>query len=166
MTFDAITAGLSIFVDANPFLYYFTAHPRYGAACQKLLDRIENKDISGMTSTHVLAEVVHRLMTIEACQRFGWPAKGIAPRLRKHPAEVQQLSRARQAVDEITLMGLPVVPVTKDHVSRALDISRQTGLLCGDAVLVAVMNDRGLVHLASKDADFDRVPAITRYAPA
>jgi hypothetical protein len=32
MTFDAIPAGLAIFVDANILLYYFTAHPRYGPA--------------------------------------------------------------------------------------------------------------------------------------
>src|SRR5271155_1348447 len=113
MTFDAIAAGSTVFVDANAFLHYFTAHPRYGAACQKLLDRIENKEITGLTSAHVLSEVIHRLMTIEACQIFGWPAKGIARRLRKHPAEVQQLSSARQAVDEITLIGLAVVSVTK-----------------------------------------------------
>jgi predicted nucleic acid-binding protein len=54
---------------------------------------------------------------------------------------------------------------TKDHVSRALDISRQTGLLCGDALVAVVMQDQGLVHLASKDSDFDRVPGLTRYAP-
>jgi predicted nucleic acid-binding protein len=165
MTFDAIPAGLAVFVDANTLLYYFTAHPRYGPACQKLLDRIENKEITGFTSAHVLGEVVHRLMTIEACQRFGWPAKGIARRLRRHPAEVQQLTRSRQAVDELTLIGLDVLAVGKSHVSLAPDVSRQTGLLCGDALVVAVMQTQGLVHLASNDADFDRVPGLTRYEP-
>jgi len=105
-------------------------------------------------------------MTIEACQRFGWPAKGIARRLRRHPAEVQQLSRSRQAVDELTLIGLDVLPVGKPDVSLAADLSRQYGLLCGDALVVAVMHAHGLVHLASRDPDFDRVPGITRYAPA
>src|SRR5947209_11239496 len=109
MTFDAIAAGLATFVDANVLLYYFTANPRYGAACKKLIDRIDNKEISGFTSAHVLAEVVHRLMTIEACQRFDWPAKGIARRLRKNPTEVQQLARSRQAVDEITLISFDVL---------------------------------------------------------
>jgi predicted nucleic acid-binding protein len=165
MTFDAIPAGLAIFVDANILLYYFTAHSRYGLACQKLLDRIENKEITGFSSAHVLAEVVHRLMTIEACQRFAWRTRGIARRLRRHPAEVQQLSRSRQAVDELTLIGLDVLPVGKPDVSVAPDLSRQYGLLCGDALVIAVMQAHGLVHLASRDADFDRVPGITRYAP-
>jgi len=165
MTFDSIAAGQSVFLDANTFLYYFTAHFRYGTACQKLLSRIENKDITGFTSAHVLTEVVHRLMTIEACQRFGWPAKGIARRLRHQPAEVQQLTRSRQAIDEITLIGIDVLPVAKAQVSLAPDVSRQTGLLCGDAMVLAIMQANGIANLASGDRDFDRVAGITRYAP-
>ena len=64
------------------------------------------------------------------------------------------------------MIGLDVLPVGKSHVSLAADVSRQTGLLCGDALVVAVMQAHGLANLASKDADFDRVPGITRYAPA
>jgi hypothetical protein len=30
----------------------------------------------------------------------------------------------------------------------------------------AMMRDHGLISLASNDSDFDRVPGITRYAPA
>jgi predicted nucleic acid-binding protein len=39
-------------------------------------------------------------------------------------------------------------------------------LLTGDALIVAVMQQQGLSHLASLDSDFDRVPGITRYEPA
>jgi predicted nucleic acid-binding protein len=81
MTFDAIPQGSAVFVDANSLLYYFTAHPRYGPSCQRLIDRI------------------------------------------------------------------------------------QTGLLCGDAMVVAVMRANGLTELASNDPDFDRVTGLTRYAP-
>ncbi len=165
MTFDDIAAGQAVFLDANTFLYYFTAHFRFGAACKKLLSRIENKDFAGFTSAHVLTEVVHRLMTIEACERFGWPAKGIARRLRYQPLQVQQLTRSRQAIDEITLIGLDVLAIGKSQVSLAPDISHQTGLLCGDAMVVAVMQANGLTNLASNDSDFDRVTGLTRYAP-
>jgi len=165
MTFDDIGAGLAIFVDANILLYYFTGHPVYGTACERLLDRIANREVEGHTSAQVLGEVVHRLMTIEACIRFGWLSKGIASRLRKHPAEVQQLTRSTQAIDEVTLIGLEVWPIFKKDVSLAVDVSRQTGLLYSDALLVAVMRDHGLTHLASNDPDFDRVPGLTRYAP-
>jgi predicted nucleic acid-binding protein len=104
--------------------------------------------------------------TIEAAQKFGWPFQGIAQRLRAHPNEVQQLTRHRSALDEIPLIGLRILEVTETLISRAADVSIQTGLLTGDALIVAVMRHHGLTHLASHDGDFDRVPGITRYAPA
>src|SRR5437879_54219 len=45
---------------------------------------------------------------------FGWPAKGIVPRLRAHPAEVQKLSRFRQAVAEVPQIGIKVLPIDFD----------------------------------------------------
>lgn len=165
MTFAAIPAGASIFLDANVFLHYFTAHRRYGAAAETLLDRVESQDVIGFTSAHVLLEVVHRLMTIEACQRFGHPVKGIAQRLRRHPADVQQLDRPRQALDEISLLRLTVLSVSGGLVSTSIDISRQTGLLSSDALIIAVMQASGLTAIASVDPDFDSVPGIARYSP-
>ena len=50
--------------------------------------------------------------------------------------------------------------------SLAADLSCQHGLLSNDALVVSVMRDRGLSALASHDPDFDRVPGLTRYAPA
>jgi predicted nucleic acid-binding protein len=44
-------------------------------------------------------------------------------------------------------------------------LSQQNGLLSNDALIVAVMQAHGLSKIVSNDADFDRVPGITRYAP-
>ena len=76
------------------------------------------------------------------------------------------MTRFRQAVDEIPAFGIHVVPITAGLVSAAAALSQQNGLLSGDALVVAVMREQGLTHLASHDADFDRVPGLTRYAPA
>jgi predicted nucleic acid-binding protein len=64
VTFDNIPTGSAVFIDANCLIYEATADPTYGPACRRLLDRIENKDLTGFTSAHVVAEMVHRLMTI------------------------------------------------------------------------------------------------------
>jgi predicted nucleic acid-binding protein len=45
------------------------------------------------------------------------------------------------------------------------DLSRKHGLLSGDALVLAVMQHHELTSLASGDADLDRAPGITRYAP-
>src|SRR5438045_2147994 len=101
MILPDVAAGATIFVGANIVVYALTNHPTHGVACDLFLDRVENQEIIAVVSTHVLGEVVHRIMTIEASERFGWPVQGIANRLRRHPAEVQQLVRSRQALDEI-----------------------------------------------------------------
>ena len=100
MTFGALPTGQALFIDANIFIYYFRPDPVLGPACEQLVQRIENQDLAGFTSSHVLSETAHRLMTDEASLRFGWPLTGIARRLRNHPAMLQQLSRFRQAIDE------------------------------------------------------------------
>jgi len=51
MTFADLGAGETIFLDANLFVYHFVADPLYGAACSQLLQRVENQEIRGLTST-------------------------------------------------------------------------------------------------------------------
>lgn len=165
MIFTQISSGLELFVDSNTLVDYFAAHPVNGPTCKVLFERIERQDVRGFSAAHILAEVSHRLMTIEACTLFGWPARQIVQRLRNHPQEIGKLSLFRRALDEVTLIGLEVLAVTKPAVSLAADVSRQFGLLTNDALTIALMRDQGLTHLASHDSDFDRVAGITRYAP-
>lgn len=71
MIFADIPNGASLFIDANTFVYHFTPHPTLKAACTDLCDRIEQGGLLGFTSTHVITDVAHRLMTTEAIQRNG-----------------------------------------------------------------------------------------------
>ncbi len=165
MIFADIPATEAVFLDANSIVYHFSRHARYGVACTDLLQRVARREIAGFTSSHVLSEVAHRLMTLEAIDRYGWPYAGIAQRLHKHPAEVQALSRFRQAVDAVPRFGIQVLPIASGLVYGATERSQQHGLLHNDALIVVVMQTHGLANLASADSDFDRVPGLTRYAP-
>ena len=88
MTFDAIPAGTDLFLDANTLIYHFTNHSNYGPTCTRLLERLEHQELRGYVSTHVLADVAHRLMTIEAMNRLNWPVTRLAARLKKHHTEI------------------------------------------------------------------------------
>ena len=55
--------------------------------------------------------------------------------------------------------------MTQSLVESAALMSSQYELLTGDGLIVAIMRFSGLSNLASNDADFDRVPGITRYSP-
>ena len=166
MIFADIPLGASVFLDANTLIYHFTMDPDLGPACTELMERIDSRDIVGLTSTHVLSEIAHRMMTIEASQLFGWPFQGIAYRLRQHAAEVQRLSLFQRSVDEVLASSVQVLTISPSLISTAATVSQQTGLLSNDALIVAIMRANGLNHLASRDDDFDRVPGLTRYTPA
>ena len=165
MTFTDLQGGDTVFVDANVLIYHFTNHQRYGTACTALVERIEVKELQGFTSAHCLADVAHRIMTIEAMGRFSWPQAGLAARLKKHQASIPQLSLFQPATAKVGQLGIQVLPVSESLVLAATHVSRQCELLTGDALIVAVMRQHGLTNLASEDADFDRVPGLTRYAP-
>jgi predicted nucleic acid-binding protein len=104
-------------------------------------------------------------MALEAIGHFSWPNTGIANRLRRHPTEVQQLTRFHQAIAEIPFFGIQVHPITFSLLSTALDLCQAHGLLTNDALIAAFMQANSWSNLASEDDDFDRVPGIIRYAP-
>jgi hypothetical protein len=87
------------------------------------------------------------------------------PCLRRHPAEVQRLTAFRRAIAQIAQSRVQLLPTPVAVLVAATALCQQTGLLINDALIVAVMQANGLTKLASHDADFDRVPGLTRYAP-
>jgi predicted nucleic acid-binding protein len=165
MIFTDLQMGDSVFVDANTLIYHFTNHPKYGLACMALAERVERKQIQGFTSSHCVADVTHRIMTLEAMNRLSWPASRLAARLKKHHAEIPKLTHYQQAAAKVGQLGFQVLPVFEHHVLAATKISQAFELLTGDALIIALMQQHGLIKLASVDADFDRVRGIIRYAP-
>jgi predicted nucleic acid-binding protein len=165
MTFDDLVTGDAVFVDANILTYHFQPHPVWGPSCSGLLQRVENQELRGFTSTHVLSELSHRLMTIQASTAFGWPFAGIGNRLRNHPAQVQMLTAFQQAIVQVLQSRFQALTIPPASLATAAALCRQLGLLTNDGLIVALMQAHGLTKVASSDADFDRVPGLTRYAP-
>jgi len=166
MIYADLPAGATGFLDASVFIHHFEPNALYGPPATEFLERIENQEIIGSTTTHVLSEVAHRLMTIEAMQAFGWKSTGVALRLRKHPAQVQTLQRFRQAMQEIPLFAVRILTIDPSWLDLAAEVSQQTGLLHNDALIIAALRVHGLPNLASADSDFDGVPGISRYGPS
>jgi len=165
MNFGSLARGATIFLDANTFIFHFQPHPAFGPACTALLKRIELQELCGYTATHVLAEVIHRLMTIEARSNFGWTSGKLLQRLKQNPTAVKSLTRHVIAVQELLQSRIQVLQVQPPLLATASSLSQQYGLLTNDALIVAVMQSNGLTNLGSADDDFDRVSGITRYAP-
>ena len=159
-----LTGGAAVFLDANILVYHFSPDPLLGPACTALIKRIENRELQALTSTHVLSEAAHHLMTLEAASAFGWKSK-VVQHLKQQPAKIQQLGIFRQAMEQVPQLGMQTLTIPQDLIATAAAISQQLGLLSNDALIVALMQANGLSNLASNDDDFDRVPGISRYAP-
>lgn len=164
MILASLPSGSHVFVDANIFVYSFAADPNFGTPCSEFFDRIQAKDLSASISSALLSDVAHRLMTLEACDVMGWPYAGIGRRLRRDVTVIQRLRKYRQALDDISKV-VTVVELTGADVLRAGDLGSVHGLLSGDGLILAVMERLRISILASHDADFDRIPTITRYSP-
>ncbi len=165
MTFADLAANDHIFLDANTLVYHFASHPVLGPAANQLMTRIENQQLAGYTSTHVLTEAAHRLMMIEAASLPGWKQTKVKLRLQQHPLALQSLTLFRSAVETILQSRIQTLAIAPTSIVSATVISQQAGLLSNDALIVAVMQANKLTNLASHDADFDRVPGLTRYSP-
>jgi predicted nucleic acid-binding protein len=63
MTLAEMPDAATVFIDANVFVYHFTG---VSPECKGLLERAERTSIRGVTGAHILLEVLHRLMMIEA----------------------------------------------------------------------------------------------------
>jgi predicted nucleic acid-binding protein len=166
MTFADLVAGDAVFIDANTLIYHCTIDPVYGPACTDLLDRVGRGDLTGYTSTHILAEVAHRLMALEAAKLLGKPKGSPAKFLKNHLAEIRRLAGFRQAIGDWYASNLQILTIPASLIPVMTALSQQVGLLSNDSLLAAVMQAQGLTKLASNDPDFDRVPGLTRYAPA
>jgi predicted nucleic acid-binding protein len=164
MNFADLSGGESLFLDANVLVYHFAPHPVLGPACTQLIERIQKQEVAAFASTHVLSEAAHHLMTLEASSLFGWTTK-VVQHLKQQPTTIQKLATFRQAIDKAPQLGIQVLTIPADLIAAAAALSQQIGLLSNDALIVAVMQHHGLTNLASHDADFDRVPGLTRYGP-
>ena len=157
-----LAAEQTVFIDANIFIYHFTG---LSQECSGFLVRCEHGDLWGVTGIHVLLEVLHRLMMIEAVTK-GLVAPGnVAKKLREKPSVVEQLVDYQIQTEAILELGIEVTGLTSDHLRRSSLFRQRDGLLVNDSLTVATMEIEGISNLATADPDFARVEAIQVYGP-
>jgi len=61
-----VAHGTRVFIDANIFVYHFSADSRLNSACTGFLASVEQGRLVGITSAAVVQETSHRVMMAEA----------------------------------------------------------------------------------------------------
>jgi predicted nucleic acid-binding protein len=133
-------------------------------ACSSFLQRIENSEIRGVTSSLVLDEVMYKILL-----------KRIEDRHKKNPLDIIRKSveeigvesaEVRKALDIILgISGLAVLAVDKEHVEESVYFMAKYSVLPRDAIHLSIMKSVECKDITSADGIFDRVQEITRWAP-
>ncbi|MDA8216645.1 MAG: PIN domain-containing protein [Dehalococcoidales bacterium] len=133
------------FVDTDVLIRLLTGDdPKKQAEAAALFEAVEAGELTLVAPDTVIADAVYVLSS---------------PRLYNQ-------ARADVAAMLSRLLRLPGFKVeNRAAVLRALDLYATTKIDFGDALLVASMAQRGSAILYSYDADFDRIPIVTRRSP-
>ncbi len=161
-----IPAGKKVFIDANIFLYEVFDHPRFGENAYKILKDVENGTIKGITSTLVLDEVLHKMILIEASDKFHISTKDTVSFLKKNPKEIPLLESSWKDIDRIQeIENLTVCGISPDVFKSSINVAKANMLLTHDALHIAVMKYESISDIASNDSDFGRIEGITIWKP-
>lgn len=71
----------------------------------------------------------------------------------------------RGYIDTLKNFGLIVLDLTDKDMITALQKAKRYGLITADAAHIAVMERKGITHIASSDSDFKGVDEITLWSP-
>jgi predicted nucleic acid-binding protein len=154
--------GDRVFIDANIFLYHFGGR---SPQCKAFLERCARRELSGYTSTALLAEVLHRLMIAEAVAEGLVTARTAVRKLGETPEFVKQLTQYQEDINKILQMNLTILDLTLEIMRKSAEVRKEEGLLTNDSFVVACMREQGLIKLATANGDFDRVGGIEVHKP-
>jgi predicted nucleic acid-binding protein len=153
-----------IFIDTN-ILVLAGGEGRLAQQCRDFLNRVRQREVAGFTATFVAAEVTHRVMVKEARERLGLSSAETVEYLQRHPDMVRTLSRHLQVASDIGKANIDILPLMVKDLHASKMPRREYGLLTNDSLIVAVMRNHKLRHLATYDSGFLRVSGLEVWMP-
>ncbi|HXG93076.1 MAG TPA: type II toxin-antitoxin system VapC family toxin [Blastocatellia bacterium] len=162
MDLNDLPDGASVFIDANIFIYHFTG---LSTDCRDLLERSEQGEIISATGAHIILEILHRLMAIEAVSKGLITPGQPASKLKRNPQIVRALNDYNRCVEEIKRLWVQVHPVTSRQIRSSEMIRVAYGLMTNDSVSAAMMLNYEIVNIATLDSDLASVPGLNIYKP-
>lgn len=159
-----LPVSTDVFIDANIFVLAGSTGP-LGQHCLELLDHVQQGLVQGFTAAFVVAEVTHRVMVNEARQQLQRSARETVEYLQQNPTFIRGLTRHLTVASDIGRMGVDILPLTVKDLHASKSFRRDYGLLTNDSLIVAVMGNHRLRHLASHDGGFARIPGLQLWNP-
>ena len=164
--FSLLPTGTSLLFDTNIFVYWALDHPRFGEACEKLVERVNDSEIEGYIPSVVLNKLLHRLMIAEIIGNH-WAAQPLdAVKLMKHdPDTIQQLKKPWEVYRCLTSMNFTIIEEFAGITHSTFELSKKYSLLAKDAAILAYAKKFKISSIATNDTDFTRVPWLICWKP-
>jgi predicted nucleic acid-binding protein len=157
--------GERCFLDANILYYSYVETPPLSEACRHLLQRVQHGDITALTDCRALSDCLHKTMLAEISQKFGRSRDRLIGWIKQHPKALENLPKTIEVGSRLAKLHMTILPNDAARLPTVISGCQTHRLLFGDAQIVAQMQGHGIVHLATNDDDFDRVPGITVWKP-
>jgi len=164
MNLDDIPNGSLCVIDTNVLLY---AEQGISPQAQRLLRRVEKREIIGILPQPVWQELTHKLMMAEAMMLGQITGGNPAKQLGVKPEVIKRLAIYRDKVTALVTLGLGFEVCTRnDLVEKALPLQERYGLMTNDSVIAAMAIRLEADALVSADARFKVVKELNVYAPS
>lgn len=164
MNLDDIPSGSHCVLDTNILIY---AEQGVSLQSQRLMRRIEEQDVTGVSPQPVWQETIHRLMIIEAIMLGYIRGPNPARQLAEKPETVKNLTMYREKVRALVTLGLGFEPCHQsDLLTKAIELQQRYGLLTNDSLIAAMALRLDADALASADERFLDISEIRVYVPS
>lgn len=164
MNLDDIPRGSHCALDTNILIY---AEQGASLQTQRLLRRIEERDLTAVLPQPVWQETIHRMMVTEAIMLGHIRGPNPARQLAGKPEVVKRLTMYRDKVRALVTLGLGFEPCHEtDLMEKAFEMQERYGLLTNDSLIAAMAIRIEADALVSADARFRVVKELKHYAPS
>ena len=164
--------GSRIFVDTNIFFYYFRGD---SPDCSRFIGRIINREIIGYVNTEVFSDLLHKLMLLEAVNKNiirSMKAIELKECFSKNRKAAEKLIIYQQQFEDVTKMGLIILPINKRLLVSTKYERKEYALLTTDSLHLGTMNrcrangqKMPVADIATYDGDFAHISGVTVWKP-
>ncbi len=164
MNLDDIPSGSLCVIDTNVLLY---AEQGTSLQAQRLLRRIEKREVLGVMPQPVWQELMHKLMLAEALMLGHLGGGNPARQLAGKPDVIKRMTLYKDKIRALVTLGMAFEPCTRiDVVDKAVAIQERHGLLTNDSVIVAIALRLEADVLVSADKQLQVIKEVPVYAPS
>lgn len=156
----------AIFIDANIFLHHaFDVNP----ISIEFLKRVESDNFKAYTSALVMEEIAFKLIMQSASNFLDKVTLQTVKTFLRDDGNREKVFRPvekyREYINNLKDFGLTILDLTDRDMVIAIQKARTFGLITADAAHIAVMERKGIAHIASSDIDLKAVSSITLWSP-